>query len=146
VRSREEIVGGIVFSIVKWGFFVVALAILPVLIGALSTVTRGDQLRFATLLEHGELLLVSVAIIGAAAAELFAKDSGGFQTLKLSVGGMAGLVVLAASMWFADIAAGLRDGSVLDPQSIAVGSVVVFALAIVTGISCIVVAELARNG
>lgn len=142
MRSVKE---DIAFGIIRWLLFVVALALLPVGISAFSTLTRGDALDFVGLFEHGELLLVSAAVVGAALADLVSEGRQGFRTVKLSVGGMAGIVVLGASVWFADIAAGRRDGSPLDQEGIAVGSVVVFALAVLTGLSCIVVAELARE-
>jgi hypothetical protein len=143
--GSRKVLGDITYSIVRWGIFVVALALLPILISVLGAVTRGDHLGLTTLFEQGELLLVSAAIVGAALADLVTEDGRGFRTLKLTVGGAAALVVIAASAWFADIAAGRRDGSPLDSQSIAVGSLVVFGFAVVAGLSCIVVAELAKK-
>jgi hypothetical protein len=98
-------------------------------------------LRFNALFMHGELFLVSTAVLGAALAELFSVRRKRFPTLRLWAGCSAGVVLVVAAGWFADVAAGIRDGSKLDYHTVAVGSVVVFALALVTGLSCVIVAE-----
>jgi hypothetical protein len=112
----------------------------PILLGAISTMTRGNQVQFDALFMHGELLLVSTAILGAALAELFSARDQRYPTLRLWTGCSAAAVLLSAAGWFADVAAGMRDGSKLDHHTIATGSVVMFALALVTGLSCVIVA------
>jgi hypothetical protein len=139
--SREEVV----YSLVRWAIFAVALALLPILIGILGSVTRGDKVGIVDLLENGELFLVSAAIVGAALADLVTEGGQRFRTLKLTTGGAAGLVGITAAAWFADVAAGRRDGLSLDSTGIAVGSLIVFGSALIAGASCIVVAELAKK-
>ncbi len=129
------------FRVGKWIFFAVLLALFPVALGVIGTITRGDRLRFDSLFMHGELFLVSTAVLGAALAELFSVRKQRFPTLRLWAGCSAGLVLVVAAGWFADVAAGFRDGSKLDYHAIAVGSIVVFGFALVTGLSCVVVAE-----
>lgn len=143
--GSRKVRDNIVYSLVRWGIFVVALALVPILISVLGSVSRGDHLDFVDLFERGELLLISVAILGAAVADLVTEGGPRFRTLKLTVGGTSGFVVIAASTWFADISAATRDGSALDSESIAVGSIVVFGFAVVAGLSCIIVAELAKR-
>lgn len=128
------------FRIGKWTFFAVLLALFPILLGAISTITRGNPIEFDALFMHGELFLVSTAILGAALAELFSARKQRYPTLRLWTGCSAAAVLLSAAGWFADVTAGMRDGSKLDHHAIATGSVVMFALALVTGLSCIVVA------
>ncbi len=129
------------YRVGRWIFFAVLLSLLPVGLGAMGTVTRGDPLSFDDLLKHGELFLVSTAVIGAALAELFSGRQQQMATARLWVGGTAGVVLLVAALWFADVATGIRDGSKLDNHTIAIGSVVMFVLALLTGLSCVVVAE-----
>jgi hypothetical protein len=133
------------YSLVRWGIFAVAIALLPILISILGSVTRGDHVGFVELLKHGELFLVSAAIVGAGLADLVGEGGPRFRALKLTTGGAAGLVAITAAVWFADVAAGRRDGLQLDSSGIAVGSLIVFACALVAGASCIVVAEFAKK-
>ena len=135
----------ILYSLVRWGIFAVAIALLPILISILGSVTRGDDVGFVELLQNGELFLVSAAIVGAGIADLVAEGGSRFRTLKLTTGGAAGLVAITAAAWFADVAAGRRDGLELDSSGITTGSLIVFACALVAGASCIVVAELAKK-
>jgi len=56
----------------RWGFFAVVLALLPVMLGGLTAVTRANEtFRFEALFERGELLLVTAAVLGAALGDLF---------------------------------------------------------------------------
>src|SRR3954468_4513748 len=135
----------VVYSLIRWGVFAVALALLPILMRALDSVARGESVGFDKVFRGGELLLVSAAILGAALADLVTENGHRLRTLKLTTGGAAGLIGITASAWFADIAAGRRDGSVLDYHGNALGSVVVFGCALVAGASCIVVAELGKR-
>lgn len=129
----------------RWLIFAVVLALLPIIANVLGALTRGQSIGFVSLLENGELFLVSAAVVGAAIAELFGVGKSKLGTVKFIVGAFGGLVVLAASIWFADIAAAQRDGSTIDGEAIAVGSSVLFGLAVVAGLSCIVVGELAKD-
>ncbi|HEV3047071.1 MAG TPA: hypothetical protein VGY13_06875 [Solirubrobacteraceae bacterium] len=121
------------------------VALFPIMLGAIGTVSRGEHLGFVALLRHGELFLVSTAVIGAGLAELFSTHDQQLKTTRLWVGCSAGVVLLSAATWFADVAAGIRDGSRLDYHTIAVGSVVVFVLALLTSVGCVLVAERAET-
>jgi hypothetical protein len=136
----------VLFRVGRWLFFAVLLSLFPVFLGGVGTITRGDALRLDDLVKHGELFLVSTAILGSALAELFSVRKQRLPTARLWVGCSAGVVLLVAAGWFADIAAGIRDGSKLDDHTIAVGSIVVFVLALITGLSCVVVAENSEDG
>jgi hypothetical protein len=128
------------YRVGRWVFFAVVLALLPLALGIVSTATRGEPIRFDPLFMHGELLLVSTAILGAALAELFSTRRQRFPTLRLWAGGAAATVLISSAAWFADVAAGIRDGSKLDYHTIAVGSLVAFGLALITGVSCVLIA------
>lgn len=144
--SRRVNRSNFAFRLARWVFFAVVLALLPIAANALGAVTRADDtLEYDALFSHGELLLVATAALGAALSELFDARHTGMRNAKLFVGWFAGLVMLASSMWFADIAAGLRDGSELDERSITDGSLVVFGLSLLSGGFCLLVAELASE-
>jgi hypothetical protein len=130
-------------SLGRWAAFAVFLALLPVIVNVLGSVTRGESLRFVPIMEHGELLLVSAAIVGAAIAELI--GPGSKVALRVAVGAFGGFLVLTTSVWFADVAGALRDGSQVDGETVAWGSLVVFVLAFLAGVACIVAAEWSRR-
>src|SRR4051794_279524 len=130
-------------SVFRWFFFGVGLALLPILASGLAALTRDQpHFRVDSVLAGGELLLVASAIVGAALAELFYQTRPRFPILRLSTGGFSFLLIVAASLWFAEIAAERRDGTQLDDHFIAVGSLVVFGLSLLSGVSCLVLAEL----
>ena len=138
--EREAIVA----SLGRWGFFAVVLSLIPILLNAADALTRDDKhFHFEALFQRGELLLVSSAILGAALAELFVREvKPRFRNLRLFAGCWGALVLLAVSAWFADIAAGYRDGAHLDHHRIALGSLALFGLSLVAGVSCLVLAQL----
>lgn len=126
----------------SWGFFAVLLGLLPVMLGGFSAITRArETFEFEALFERGELLLVTAAVLGAALAELFSEHDIDLRATRFFAGCSASAVLLAASVWFADIAGALRDSVNTDPHAIASGSLVIFGLALVSGIACLVVAQ-----
>jgi predicted Kef-type K+ transport protein len=145
MEKRWPKLRGVGVGIARWAVFAVLLALLPIGVNALITITDGHELGVVGLLEHGELMLVSAAVVGAAIAELMADGVTKLGGVRVGVGVGGGLVVVAASVWFAVIATGERDGSELDPGTVATGSLIVFLLAVVAGLSCVVVAELAKR-
>lgn len=128
----------------KWVVFAVVLGLLPIGLGVIDTITQGDTLHIDGLFRRGELFLVSTAILGAGLAELFTARRQRLPTVRFVAGCAAGLVLVVAALWFADVATKLRDGSHFDGHVVAVGSLVVFGCAFLAGLSCIVVAERAE--
>jgi hypothetical protein len=146
MRSHKQIWGDIVFSFCKWLFLAVVLALLPIAVNGVSAVIRDEgDFQFESMYERGELLLVSAAVLGAAVTELISRDNRRLPTLRLFVGLVAGAIAFAASMWFADISAGLRDKESLDVDRIVVWSTYVSMGAIVSSVSCLVVAGYSRE-
>jgi hypothetical protein len=144
--SRRETWRTVIFGIGRWGFFAVALALLPIMASAIGQFDRpGNRFDWEELVEHGELLLVASAVVGAALAELFPRRETPFRTATLFASGWASLVILASSVWFADIASAVRDGVQLDSHMIAVSSLAIFGCAVVSGLSCLVLAALAEG-
>lgn len=130
----------------RWGFFSVLLALLPVALGGLSAITRArDRFSFEALFERGELLLVTAAVLGAALAEMFGEHDERFRTIRFFAGCSAGVVLLASSMWFADVAGAVTDAVPTDHHAIAVGSLWLFAAGVVSGAACLVVAQVSED-
>lgn len=134
----------IMTSLTRWMFFGVGLALLPIGLNALDAVSRNDtKFHFESLFQRGELLLVASAVLGAALAEMFGRRSRPrFRKTRNMVGCFAGLALLAVSGWFAAIQADERDHASLDHHTIALLSLLMFGLALVAGVSCVVVAQL----
>jgi hypothetical protein len=55
-------------------------------------------------------------------------------------------VLLGTSIWFAQIATHVREGTDYDLHAVAVGSIVVFVISFLAGAACIVVGELSESG
>lgn len=146
MRDQKDIWRQIGFDFGRWLFLAVVLALLPLGVSGLSAAIRNEpNFHFQQMYERGELLLVSAAVLGAAATELIARGHQRLGTLRLFVGLFAGAIAIAASMWFADIAAGLRDEAQLNGHRIAVWSSYVFLGAAVTSVSCLVVSGYSRS-
>src|SRR5688500_5879027 len=97
-------------GLMRWAFFGVLLALFPLAASGFHVVTRADkQFSLQSLVERGELLLVSSAVLGAALAEMLAQPKPRFQKSRLFIGLCAGTVILAASAAFADVSAGLQE-------------------------------------
>jgi hypothetical protein len=142
----KEVWDAIAFRVGRWVFFCVALALLPIALGALGALTRKAQtFSFEGLLGQGELLLVTAAVIGAALADLLGEHDLRFRTLRLYCGCSAGVVALASATWFADVAAAIQDDSALDRHAVATGSCWLFGAAIVAGLSCLIVIEASKG-
>lgn len=59
-------------KLARWAIFTVALALVPLLIALLALLTYSRPLSLTAITEHGELLLIAVAIGGSAIGELIA--------------------------------------------------------------------------
>src|SRR3954471_22879794 len=112
IRRAER--DAILSSIGNWGFFAVLLSLIPILANLADALTVDDKnFHFEALIHRGELLIVSTAILGAALAELFAHEAKPrYRKMRKASGCWAGLVLLAASVWFAAIAADVRNAAV----------------------------------
>lgn len=132
------------FTLLKWSLFGVVFAVLPIIFNLAHALTRRDDISFAALLSHGELLLVSVAVAAASVGELFGARREAFRRTRMILVAASMILICLASGWFADIAAGIRAGEDLDDQLIAIGSLVMFIFATISGACCVLVAELSR--
>jgi hypothetical protein len=131
-------------TLLRWLLFGVVVATAPLLADALSGLTRGEWVSMEALLTRGELLLVAAAISAAAIGELFAKDMASMLVGRLLIGGASLVLILMSALWFADIAAALRDGETVDASWITLGSLIIFGMAAIVGACAMVLAEMSR--
>lgn len=126
-------------KLVKWLFFSVFLALLPLAFNAFGLLFQSQDLTLDGLLQNGELLLVAASLSAAAIGELI--GSGPNRRLaKIVSGGGAVLVLCMASFFFA-IVASTTNNENADVSFVAWTSVVFFVCAIFAGGSCLSLAE-----
>ena len=131
-------------TLMRWGLFSVAFALLPIGFNALSAVTRGAVISLESLVANGELLLVSVAISAAATGEVFDHDGASLRGTRLFLVGMSIIIICLASLWFADIANAVRANEHVDRYAIAFGSTVVFGCSVTSSGCCMVLSRIVR--
>ncbi|MGH7868645.1 MAG: hypothetical protein ACREP9_13705 [Candidatus Dormibacteraceae bacterium] len=92
----------------------------------------------AEALSKGELLLISVAISGAAVGELIGKETEGtLKLLKVVVIALTLIIVLVSCIWFGSIASVLAEHKSVNENAVSVGSQVVFFSSVLSGAVCI---------
>lgn len=117
--------------ILKWFLFSVLIALAPLAadgLNRLSQISGTISLKPITvgILGHGELLLISAALAADTIGDLIASGEQ-FKTLKLVTGGASAIIILLASIWYADIAGILLGGRALDFTTVAYGSSIILA-------------------
>ncbi len=127
-------------KLLNWLIFSVAMALLPIVFTALSLRTRGNAVDFATLVSHGELLIVAAALSARGVGEILLARSPNSLTRTI-VGGAALVILGLASLYFADVAAGHRSGDRLQIDVIRDTSLWLFGFSVATGGSCIALRE-----
>jgi uncharacterized membrane protein len=142
VSDRGEVGAAVREKLLRWAFFGLVFAVLPIIFNAVSAVTRNQDISLYVLLSHGELLLVSAGIAAASGGELFGSEESRFRQTRLFLVGMSFLIVCAASLWFADIAAANRANEILNRGFVAIGQLAVFGSSAVTGGCSIIVSGL----
>ena len=142
----RQVWDAIAFRLGRWLIFAVLLSLLPIFLGALNIVTRkASTLSLDALIGQGDLLLVTSAVCGAALSDLIGGHDSRFRTLRLYCGCSAGVVLLAAATWFANVATTSNDGFPLDHHAIATGSLWLFGSALIAGLSCLIVVEVSKD-
>jgi hypothetical protein len=127
----------------RWLLFVVVIALVPILFNFLGGVTAANgHLSFTSLFGHGEVLIVTCAVLGAGINELFARDiRADLKRRRTWIGCWSGLVLLVCAAWFAVIQADVRDQTGLNYHRIAVWSVCAFVVAAISSGTCVTVSQ-----
>jgi hypothetical protein len=131
-------------KLIRWFFFSVVIALLPIMFNGFSALTRGSSLSLKDLIGRGELLLVSAAISAASGSELFGREGERLRKTRLTLVGCSFVIVFIASYLFADVASLLRENRFVDLEFVCWGSLVVFVCSVATGACCMVLAEVRR--
>lgn len=129
-------------AFIRWLLFGVALAVLPVLVNWMSLLTRGLDGGTGAVFGGGELLLVSAVLGATAAGDLMGVRSRRFIVFRSVLTGLNIVLLLFASLWFADIAATIRAETDIDRGFVTMGSAIVFAFEVVIGACSFIVTRL----
>jgi hypothetical protein len=136
--SRESVRA----KMLLWVLFGVLFALLPIGFGAVSTLTRGNSLTYPSLVEGGELLLVSAFICAAAAGQLVASRSSRLLGTRIALGGFDLIFACFASYWFADVGSAHGNPGAVDAGFISLGSSLTLLFAVLVSGSSVFVSEL----
>ena len=120
-------------KLVRWLIFGVIASLLPFVLICLNLWTSKKSVKIENLFSRGELLLVSTAIGTAAIGELIGTDNKN-ALLKIVVGGTSIIAILIQAAWYAH-ANDAEKG--LDARSVAVASLIFFAITIVCSFACL---------
>ena len=128
----------------RWLFFSVIIALLPILAGVVILLLFQQPITFLNTISHGELLLVSTAILAEAIGELLVNDTVN-RIFKVLVSGLNLAVFGMACLLYATIVSAMNNTTPgsrkIDPETIAVISFIVFGWTMLTGIGSKWVAE-----
>ena len=121
--------------LISWIIFSVFVALVPLAFNAASLHTRQGPTQPRTILDRGELLLITAALCAAAIGELFASPQvdGIVRLSKLIAGGAVVLILLFSSLYFADVSSAHASGVNLNLGIIRKFSIGLFAAAFLAG-------------
>jgi hypothetical protein len=132
--------------LLRWLLFSVLIAVLPIGFNGIFMVNRSEPLVWKSLLAHGELYLISVAVTAAALGEMFGRE-GGKKLTRMCLTGLSCILIAISSVLFADTASIARQAEgQMNIDFVAWGSITFFVFSVVTGACCIVVSELRGAG
>jgi hypothetical protein len=128
-------------ALLLWFVFTVLITLLPLAGSGLYELGQGHPISLMTLAGHGELLIVSVAILGAALGEILKGDKGSQGLLRKSLISLAIIVILAGVWWFAEISVLLQSKQSVDVSFITTWSAWILVAAVIVGGCCITASE-----
>jgi len=128
--------------IVDWLIFGVVLTLLPFLAVIFLDVDRNTSPKPASLFGHGELLIVAAVIAAGAIGELTLtrKRSSRRVSRRITLG-FCIVIFGATTLWFADISALILAKQPPQPQTVAMGSIIIFAFTVIAGLSSLLLSE-----
>jgi hypothetical protein len=127
-------------KIVKWAFFSVLMALIPLIASWLNTGTSGKSATLTQTIGEGQLLLIASALCARSCGELFGsgKTSSRF---KIAVGASTLCILLLSAMQFSNIAASIRNSAALNTDAIVNNSLTLYVCAVVSGMMCVWLSE-----
>ena len=122
--------------ITRWLIFSVLVSLLPVIFSALVLLTGQGISSITVLLSGGELLLISSAICAGAIGEIVTSTNRN-KIGRVLAGGGSVIILASSSFWFAHIV----SSESVNGDVVAWGSIYIFGLTVLTGMSCISLSE-----
>ncbi|WP_335986714.1 hypothetical protein [Glycomyces sp. MUSA5-2] len=129
-------------AFIRWLLYGIVLAVLPVAVNWMSLQTRGMEASPTAVLGSGELLLVATVLGATATGDLMGARTRRFLVFRTSLTGCTVILMIFASLWYADIAATIRAGDRFERDFTAAGSFAVFVIMVVICACCFVVTRL----
>jgi hypothetical protein len=120
-------------AFLRWLLYGVALAILPIAVNWMSLLTRGLDANLGAILGSGELLLVSAVLGATAAGDLMGARTRRFIVFRTVLTAFNLILIIFASLWFADTAATIRENPDIERSFVTAGSIVIFLSTVVIG-------------
>jgi hypothetical protein len=130
-------------KLTKWFLFGVVIALLPILFNYFQLRARATPATFDDITGRGELLLVAAGIAAAAVGDLLGTGPA-LKTLKVVAGAFSVIILMTASLFFADVAAGYIAGQKIDAHVVGNTSLILLACAVAAGGGCVALAEVSR--
>jgi hypothetical protein len=126
-------------KLTTWLVFGVIVSLIPFLLTLLFLLGSSKSVKLQDIFGSGELLLVSAVIAAGALGEVALVDVPRSRRLVkvLAIGGCT-ITILASSSWFGLVLSTIHDKHPYSPATVAVGSLFVFAVALICSTSCIV--------
>jgi hypothetical protein len=126
-------------QLILWFLFRVLLALVPIVYNGVRILTTGGQDPFGAAIERGELLLLTAAMCGGSVGVLIGSGAT-FQIYKIISGGAAIIILMLSSLYYADISALYRQGTLVNVNIIKTTSRVLFLLGVVASGSAVALA------
>ncbi len=128
-------------KLILWSVYTVLISIAPLVVSFLIRLTRGESTALSDIIGNGELLLITVAILGAAIGELLAGNHR-YPEFELISGGICILTLLISSLYFADISGANAVESRINTFIVEKISYWLFGSGLISGAISIILSEL----
>lgn len=131
-------------KLVSWAIFSVVVALIPIFFNALRLHSRPGGPGPHTILDRGELLILTAALCAAAVGELLISPQvdGVVRVSKLVAGGAVILILLFSSLYYADVNAAHVAGARQNLKVVRTSSLVFFSVAFFACGSCVLLAQI----
>lgn len=123
-------------KLARWFFFSVIVSLIPLLFAYIHVVNDGHTATLPSILVHGELLLISVALAADAVGDLIGAPRNR-PVLMIFAGAGCIITIMFASLYFADVSYKPQANADLVYRT----SLAVFGLCLVASVSCKLLAE-----
>ena len=118
----------------RWGFFTVLVSTVPLVIAGL--ISWGDsRFALASLVRHGELLLITVAIGADAIGEMIPTGERGVSA-KIALTGIVVVLLIVAALWYA-----VLQVHQVPAEKVLTSSSLIFVATLISSLGCRLLAK-----